>query len=203
MASPLAQASAANATSGDHLGISSGLKNCGRRHHCCQKDRKFLLVEHNLRLPVEGSAMRAQRRLPVTRTLDRSSKLLISTWRTLKRRLPGLMLVPGGVNLKCRSAPTYDRSCCQTGKGKTETRRKRTSLDMIQSAKPRAQLGSHLKDPMQQPNQPLKIANLAFGCKQHGLDGMQKFANLSLGKIKNRQHEKFMRQPMYSISTPI
>ena len=60
----------------------------------------------------------AQRRLPVTRTRTGHPNLL----------------VPGGVNLKCRSAPTYDRSCCQTGR-QTETRRKRTSLDMIQNAR--------------------------------------------------------------------
>ena len=72
---------------------------------------------------------------------------------------------------------------------------------MIQSAKPRAQLGSHLKDPMQQPNQPLKIANLAFGCKQHGLDGMQKFANLSLGKIKTASTKIYAPAYVFNFNT--
>ena len=85
--------------------------------------------------------------------------------------------------------------------GQTETRRKRTSLDMIQRAKPRAQLGSHLKNPMQQPNKTLKIANLAFGCKQYGLDGMQKFANLSLGKIKTASTKIYAPAYVFNFNT--
>ena len=55
---------------------------------------------------------------------------------------------------------------------------------MVKRTKPRTKLGSHLKNPVQKADEALKIADLAFGTKQDSLNGMQKFGDLSLGKIE-------------------
>ena len=72
---------------------------------------------------------------------------------------------------------------------------------MVKRAKPRPKLGSHLENPVQKADEAFQITNLAFGTKQDSLNGVQKFGDLSLGEIKT-PGTKFIRQPMYSISTP-